>query len=152
MADPRVVKRWVCDEYEKAVAAQPQGARDINDFAAIRGYPRAKEIVEGVDGAVVHGNTEREREQANSWRRARFEVGDDAIIPWCCLVATAIRKLKKKGSLKIAASLRACMEGVLGHTKEIMGGGKNGKRQVSMRKGCGHTLAQTGDVRIEPGK
>ena len=82
MADPRAVKRWVCDEYEKAAAAQSQVARDIHDLLGIRGYPRAKEIVEGdrrSSCAWKHGARER---ASHSWRRARFEVSDGAIIPW----------------------------------------------------------------------
>ena len=110
-ADPRAVRRWVCDEYEKAAAVQSQVARDINDLSGLRGYPRAKEYREDEAGAAVHGSTERERELAMSWRRARLEVNDGAIIPWYWPASTVIRKLRKKGAAKAAASLRACLEG-----------------------------------------
>ena len=63
-ADPRAVKRWVLDEYEMSVAMYSQVARDINDQTGSRGYPRAKETLEGKEDRVaeIFGSTVRESE------------------------------------------------------------------------------------------
>ena len=115
MADPRAVRRWVEDEYEKAAAMHSQVARDVNDIKGTRGYPRAKDMMEEKVGAAVYGDTGHECDLADKWRRAKFEINkeikEEAIIPWYWPAATVIKNLKKRGLYKAAASLRSCMEG-----------------------------------------
>ena len=110
-ADPRAVKRWAVDEFERAAAMQSQVAWDINDIAGERGYPRAKEAREGEVAAAVYGAAGRENELAGAWRRARYETNEEATVPWYWPAATVIKSLKKKGLVKAAAAMRACMEG-----------------------------------------
>ena len=112
-ADPVAVRRWIVDEYEEAVAMHSQVAREMNDLTGNRGYPRAKEGVGEVDGgaAGVFGATERESQLAATWRRGRFGMVNDCLVPWFWPAMRVIHGLRKRGLRKSAASLRACMEG-----------------------------------------
>ncbi len=113
--DPSTIKHYLEDEYERKVSMASQLARDINDVAGIRGYPRIKTTT--ADGSteaaigVAYGSTHEEAKSAATWRRGKFEVEDDGIIPWLWPVKRVIRAAKKAGKHVAARSLRALAEG-----------------------------------------
>ena len=112
-ADPRAVRRWVLDEYELSAAMCSQVARDINDIVGVRGYPRIKDSAaeNGDEPTQVYGETAREDGLAVAWRKARFELVEEAVVPWYWPAMGVVRRLRRSGMRKAAASLRACMEG-----------------------------------------
>ena len=112
-ADPRTILRWAQDDYEIAVAVNSQVARDITDISGVRGYARAKEHEPRADDGSrkAFGNIAEEARLGISWRRARFMVEGEVLVPWFWPITRVLQAARRKGQRAAAASVRALVEG-----------------------------------------
>ena len=112
-ADPRTIKRWAQDDYEIVTGLNSQVARDISDIAGVRGYARAnEEAPRGEDGArKAYGATKEEARLGMSWRRARYEMEGEVLVPWFWPIVRVLQGARRKGHRAAAASVRALIEG-----------------------------------------
>ncbi len=112
--DPRSLRRWVADEYEAVALARSRLATEINDLSGDGGYGREKENESSSPGhgqGVYYGATEFERRAAGIWRRPRFDLVNDMMVPWLWPIARVVRAAQRRGRHAAAASLRSCVEG-----------------------------------------
>ena len=111
--DPRTVLKWANDDLQTALALQSQVARDINEVGGARGYGREdrRAGTEENQRGRMFGNTAQEQASANLWRRGRFEVVKEQIVPWFEPMARVMRTARRKGQRAAASAMRACVEG-----------------------------------------
>ena len=112
-ADPRTICRWAQDDYEIASGLNSQVARDISDIGGVRGYARANEEapLAGDGSRRAYGTTGEEARLGMSWRRARYEMEGDILIPWFWPITRTLMIARRKGNRAAAASVRALVEG-----------------------------------------
>ena len=108
-----VVRKWANDDLQTALALEPQVARDINEVGGARGYGREdrRAGTEGAQRSRMFGSTAQEQAAADLWRRGKFEVIKEQIVPWFEPMARAMRAARRRGQRAAASALRACVEG-----------------------------------------
>ena len=112
-ADPRTICRWARDDYAIVFGLNSQVARDISDIGGARSYARAKEeAARAEDGSrKAYGATDEEARLGMSWRRARYEMEGDILVPWFWPITRTLQIARRRGHRAAAASVRALVEG-----------------------------------------
>ena len=105
--------KWANYDLQTALALQSQVAMDINEAGGTRGYGRedGRADVEEDQRGRMFGSTAQEQASANLWRRGKFEVVKEQIVPWFEPMARVMRTARRKGRRAAASALRACVEG-----------------------------------------
>ena len=112
-ADPKTVMKWANDDLQTATALQSQVAKDMNEIGGATGYGREDKRAGNEEGQTsrMFGSAVHEQQAANLWRRGRFEVVKEQIVPWFAPMASVMRAARRRGQRAAAGALRSCVEG-----------------------------------------
>ena len=120
-ADPCLIRKWAAEDYEAVAMTASTVAKDMADLCGARGYPFNEQLASmtaslgaaepGDDSTAAYRGAEAEVQAAGLWRRGRFEHEGGVPVPWLWPARVVTKALKKKGLHKVAASLRALVEG-----------------------------------------